>query len=162
MTWCVIFELAFWMFCVHMQRSCRFFVCGTDLLEIKAGNQAKCLFCLKTTGGWHASCNTVKSLKINLFCNCLPLLTPPVWVSWAFCNKLSQPVGLFFLNWSIADLQCCANFCCTTKWFSYTYVYILFHILFHYCLSQDIEYSLLCSTVRPCCVSILYIIVCIC
>ena len=33
------------------------------------------------------------------------------------------------------------NFCCIAKWFSYTYVDILFHILFHYGLSQDIEYS---------------------
>ena len=37
----------------------------------------------------------------------------------------------------------------------------LFHILFHYGLSQDIEYSFLCYTVGPCCLSILYIIVCI-
>ena len=36
-----------------------------------------------------------------------------------------------------------------------------FHILFHYGLSQDIEYSSLCYTAGPCCLSILYIIVCI-
>ena len=40
-------------------------------------------------------------------------------------------------------------------------IYILFHILFHYGISQDIEYSSLCYTVGPCCLSILYIIVCI-
>ena len=44
----------------------------------------------------------------------------------------------------------------------YIYIHILFHILFHYGLSQDIEYSSLCYTVGPCCLSILYIIVCIC
>ena len=38
---------------------------------------------------------------------------------------------------------------------------ILFHILFHYSLLQDTEYSSLCYTIGPCCLSILYIIVCI-
>ena len=37
-----------------------------------------------------------------------------------------------------------------------------FYVLFHYGVSQDIEYSSLCSTGGPCCLSILYIIVCIC
>ena len=49
----------------------------------------------------------------------------------------------FILFWSILDLQCCVNFCCIVKWFSviYTYICILFYILFHYGLSQGIEYS---------------------
>ena len=38
-------------------------------------------------------------------------------------------------------------------------IYILFHILFHYGLLQDIEYSSLCYTVGPCCLSILYIVI---
>ena len=38
------------------------------------------------------------------------------------------------------------------------YIYILFHMLFHYGLSQDIEYRSLCYTVGPCCLSILCII----
>ena len=63
--------------------------------------------------------------------------------------------------WSIVDVQC-VNFCCTAKWFSCTYIYILFHILFHDGLSQDIEYSSLCSTVVPCCLSILCRIVLSC
>ena len=32
----------------------------------------------------------------------------------------------FFKNlpyWSIVDLQCCVNFCCRVKWFSYAYIY---------------------------------------
>ena len=35
--------------------------------------------------------------------------------------------------------------------------YSLFHILFHYSLSQDTEYSSLCYTVGTCCLSTLYI-----
>ena len=44
-----------------------------------------------------------------------------------------------------------------------TYIYICsFPYPFHYDLSEDTEYSFLCSTVGPCCLSIIYIIVCIC
>ena len=49
----------------------------------------------------------------------------------------------------------------------YCIIYLLFvclyffHIPFHYGLLHDIEYSSLCSTTGPCCLSILYIIVCI-
>ena len=62
-------------------------------------------------------------------------------------------------NRSIADLQGCVNFCCTTEWFSYTHIYILFYIIFHYSLSQDTEYNSLGYAVGPCCLSILYIMV---
>ena len=37
----------------------------------------------------------------------------------------------------------------------HVYTYILFNILFHYGLLQDTEYSCLCYTVGPCCLSIL-------
>ena len=39
--------------------------------------------------------------------------------------------------------------------------YNFFHILFLDGLSQDIEYSSLCYTVGPCCLSIFYIVVCV-
>ena len=39
---------------------------------------------------------------------------------------------------------------------------MLFQILFHYRLLQDMEYSCLCYTVGPCYIPILYIVVCIC
>ena len=42
------------------------------------------------------------------------------------------------------------------------YIYILFQILFYYRLLQDIEHGSLCYTVGPYCLSILYIVVCIC
>ena len=42
------------------------------------------------------------------------------------------------------------------------YLPLLFlKILFHYSLLQDIEYSSLCYTVGPCCLSILYTVTCI-
>ena len=41
-------------------------------------------------------------------------------------------------------------------------IHILFQILFHYSLSQDIDYSSLCYTVGHYQLSILYIVVCIC
>ena len=34
-------------------------------------------------------------------------------------------------------------------------MFLLFHIRFHYGLSQDVEYSFLCCRVRPCCLYIL-------
>ena len=51
---------------------------------------------------------------------------------------------------------------CRVIQFTYMYQYILFRILFRYGLAQDIEHSSLCYTVGPCCLSILYIVVCIC
>ena len=42
------------------------------------------------------------------------------------------------------------------------YTYTIFCILFYYSLLQDIEYSSLCYTIGPHCLSILYIMVCIC
>ena len=62
------------------------------------------------------------------------------------------------MYWSIADLQCCVNFCYTARWLSYTCRNILFHILFPYVLSQNIEYCSLSCTVRVC-LSILYAII---
>ena len=41
----------------------------------------------------------------------------------------------------------------------YAYIYILVYILFHYDSSLATEYSTLCYTLGPCCLSILYIIV---
>ena len=60
---------------------------------------------------------------------------------------------MIFKNQCLVDLQCCVNFCCPAKWF--TCIYIFFHILFHYRLSQETGYSSLHYTEEPCCLSIL-------
>ena len=44
---------------------------------------------------------------------------------------------------------------------SVKHMYVYIYILFHYGLSQDIESTSLRYPVGPCCLSILYIIVCI-
>ena len=62
-----------------------------------------------------------------------------------------------YFYWSIVDLQCCTNLCCTAKWLSN--IDILFYILFHYGLSWDIEYNSLCYSVGLCWLSILNVIV---
>ena len=60
---------------------------------------------------------------------------------------------------SKVNLQC-VHFWCTAKWFRYLYVYqsvcISFQIIFHCILLQGIEYTSLCYTVSPCCLSILF------
>ena len=62
----------------------------------------------------------------------------------------------FFKNWSMVDLQCYVSSWCREKWLGHTNIYIAFHILFHYGLSQDIEHSSLCYTIGPCCLSVDY------
>ena len=68
-------------------------------------------------------------------------VTPSSWDTiWHIVGAQSISKYILFY-WNIVDLPRGFNFCCTAKRFSYTYTHILFHILFHYGLSQDIEYS---------------------
>ena len=65
---------------------------------------------------------------------------------------------LFFSKksyWSVANLQWCIKFCCTTVWLSYTHKNIFFSYSFSCGLSLNIEYSSLRSTVGLCCFSFL-------
>ena len=61
----------------------------------------------------------------------------------------------FFSYGNIIDLQCHISF--KTQ----LYIYILFQIIFHYRLLHDTDYSSLCYTIGPYCLSILYIVVCV-
>ena len=59
---------------------------------------------------------------------------------------------------SLVDLQHCISFRCTAKWFNHICMYF-FQIVFHYRSLQDIKYISLCYTLRPCYLSVLYIVV---
>ena len=50
------------------------------------------------------------------------------WISGMYLKHVvhASALLLLFFNWIVADLQCCVNFCCTAKWFHYTYVYFFF------------------------------------
>ena len=112
--------------------------------------------------GWVASCPSHVAARKILSLIVSASFLPPL----LFEEGVSSPVlcytSLSHFNtnmlwllkkfyWSMIDIQCCVNFYCTAKWFSFTYIYIPFYILFHYGLSQDAEYSSLCYTVGPCC-----------
>ena len=86
------------------------------------------------------------------------------WISHGF-TCVPHPVHSFF-NWSVVDFQCCVSFRHIAKWFHYmcvcVCVCIIFQILFPFSLLQNTEYSSMCYTVGPCCLSVLYIVVCVC
>ena len=89
--------------------------------------------------------------------------TGSIWVSSTVKPKRTaeqhQFTGLnylrnifLFFNWSIVDLQCLVNFYCTAKWVSYMYICFMFFSIMVY-------HRIL--IIVPC-LSILYVIVCIC
>ena len=49
-----------------------------------------------------------------------------IWNSWSCFGSIFNHMGrhLYFFNWGIAALQCCASFCCTMEQISYMYTYI--------------------------------------
>ena len=60
-----------------------------------------------------------------------------------------------FINRILVDLQCLlVSGVQQSELVMYTYIYILYQILFHYRLLQDTEYSVI---VGLCCVSLFYI-----
>ena len=69
---------------------------------------------------------------------------------------------VFILYWSIVDLQCCANFCCTAVSHLYTNIHSLLILFFHFMVyPRRFGYKSLCYIVVPCCLSILNVAVCI-
>lgn len=70
------------------------------------------------------------------------------------CDK--RFLGSFF-NWRIVDIQCCANYCHTAKWFSETYTYIVIFYSPPLRLPQDTKQTSLSDTEGPCCLSLLYV-----
>ena len=135
--------------------------------EWKVRGLPSCLGSRSTEGreGWKNGLLLVlqmASISHRYFIDCNDLSTNITGDIWG--RSRNTPNGsVFFFNWCIIDLQCYVNFCCTAKWFSYMYIYVLLlNILFHCGLSQDIEYRSLCCTVGPCCLPILYILISIC
>ena len=82
--------------------------------------------------------------KINIYLTTLDL-SCSMWdlVPWSGIKSMPPALGAWSLShWITREIP-------------------LFNVLFHYGLSQDIEYSSLCYWVGPCCPSVLYVIVCI-
>ena len=79
---------------------------------------------------------------------------------------LQESLFYFMLDYSWLTILFCFLLCRTVTHTHtymcvslYTHTYILLHIVFHYGLSQDNEYTSLFSTVGPFCLAILYAIV---
>ena len=61
------------------------------------------------------------------------------------CVLFLFPINFY---WSMVDLQCCVNFCCTELWFIYIYTHTHSFLIFSIMAYHKIEYSSLCYTVR--------------
>ena len=85
-------------------------------------------------------------------------LDPPSWRTHDVRIYLPEMQELLFFCWSIVDLQYQASLCCIARWLSYIHIYVFINILFHCGLPRDSEYTSLCSTLGPCCLSILNVI----
>ena len=76
----------------------------------------------------------------------------PLWYSYLE-NPHGQRSLVGYSPWHRKDLDMTERL--STHTHTHIYIYILFHVLFHYGLLYDAEYSSLCYTARPCCLSTL-------
>ena len=79
---------------------------------------------------------------------CRPLLDIPSG-NGTLGHQPPPCVALFVFNWSTVNLQCVLVFGVQQIDSYYTYLYILFHFLFHLRLLQDIELPALHSRLAP-------------
>lgn len=80
-------------------------------------------------------CSTFQVVPLfPLFITSISFINSLVLSYELFLLKTKHEFVFFFFNlyWNLVHLQCYVSFRCLSKWLSYTYMCILFWILFHY------------------------------
>ena len=102
----------------------------------------------------HPMLSPPSCLKSPLTCTCLCLCSLAVFSTRIALSLPSPPTKnptYSFLKkfyWGIVDLQCCVNFCCMAKWFTYTYSFPLWFIT-GYWIELPVLYSRILLFIHP-------------